>query len=288
MSNCRGHIRDRDVPEAVIREMESSDILRSWTGELRMGHYAYTRGTSRHRAYLIVRYAPLRKDAEGVLMVPPFIDFDMLLIALRLHRSEYVVIGTAAMAYAGAAGEKEHLVLPVEDRRVPHDEAAYPLGQRDVGPLEALIQQVRFGYENGLASSLRRFVESREKGKVDRFVDLIVALENLYGDDDNTSVAHKVAFRAAIVTGGNAGQRIRTYSLLKKAYGFRSAVVHGRPGKRRKQVDEMIREVEDVTRRSLRWFLSRGIEIGGMPSATDIDEMCYRSVPKQSLRRKYQ
>jgi hypothetical protein len=84
--------------------------------------------------------------------------------------------------------------------------------------------------ESQLAIAIRRFSGSHEpRHGQDRLLDLWIAIEALFSPDDASEVTFRVALNVAntVVV---AGVRPRTvFDWVKRAYGLRSDLVHGRP-----------------------------------------------------------
>lgn len=62
----------------------------------------------------------------------------------------------------------------------------------------------------------------------DRVLDLAIALESMFADD-NQEVAHKVATRSALLLGTSPTDSKRIMSTVKRFYDLRSKIVHGSP-----------------------------------------------------------
>jgi hypothetical protein len=115
---------------------------------------------------------------------------------------------------------------------------------------------------------------------MDTFIDLLIVLEVLYGDRDRTAVGHKIAFRAATIVAAKQDERLGIFKLLKKAYDKRSGIVHGGASDR-EWVVKNLGTMEDITRRSLKWFTARILETGRAPEGPDIDKVCFEATPVQ-------
>ena len=280
------------VPKQIAEEMRRSPILRDWVSVLEEGYYSEREMTPR---YVLFFFPPPgiadhwmndpRRDFEEAEQY-----FEAFLAALRIHSSNYVSIpGTRAIGVKASEfdaiyeGRQEAVRTPAvptlyNPRYNPPDEPAYSLESSDLTVVEDLVNGTVAAFKTRLAIALRRFLQSGEKETADRFIDLLVTLEVLYGDSDPTAAGHKIAFRAATVAGETIPQRTRIFSLLKKAYASRSAILHGRSA----GTDAPnLNEVEEITRRSLKWFVAKASETGEAPDGKDVDKLCFDSTPLQ-------
>jgi len=88
-----------------------------------------------------------------------------------------------------------------------------------------------------VALAARRLLNSRRReDEVDEIVDVCVALEALAGDSTPTEMTHKTSMRvAAILAHDGCAKSAEIFHAMKKVYGYRSAVVHGRADYKTKQ-----------------------------------------------------
>ena len=218
---------------------------------------------------------------------------DPLLAAFRLKKPERVFIPPSLMIgaaipnpeldsiFAGEApAQTEHLVFMDRPPYLQKDEAVYKLGKSDLPELELLCGLATRGFATRLEVPLRRFVGSQEKSPADRFVDLLVALEALYGDNDRAALAHKIAFRASTITVQAVDAREKMFKLLKQAYDRRSRILHGKAADV-KWVEENLKIIEQIVRWSLTWALRRLSSTGRVPDGRDVDKLCFENTPGQ-------
>lgn len=90
-----------------------------------------------------------------------------------------------------------------------------------------------------------------------KIVSYITAIECLF-TTSQTELSHRASERVAILKGGTKENKIKTYSLLKKAYDVRSKVVHGAILKGQNQE---LKEISTGLDQLLREFLSEKNEI---------------------------
>lgn len=94
--------------------------------------------------------------------------------------------------------------------------------------------------------ALDRFDQSYERSSpVDRFIDLIVALEALISEPE--AIGYKVALRSALLTKDTLEDRRAVRDLIKTAYDKRSRVLHGEKADRQ-WLEENIEHIEGAVR----------------------------------------
>ena len=84
----------------------------------------------------------------------------------------------------------------------------------------------------GLETSISRWVKSKDitpgPGWEDRFIELRIALEALYLDNDQGELSFRLATNAAWDLGATPSQRHSYHELLREAYRLSSRAIHGR------------------------------------------------------------
>jgi len=102
----------------------------------------------------------------------------------------------------------------------------------------------------------------------DSFLDLMVALENLYLKGITQELVYRLCLRISYLLGQNYEKRKTTFDLMKDAYEKRSKIVHGE--KVSKLTDQQLLETRELTRQSLKIFLKN-------PQIIDeLDEIIFR------------
>ena len=120
--------------------------------------------------------------------------------------------------------------------------------------------------------ALSRFNSSYERRElVDRLIDLVIALEALFNDGDPGSVTFKVALRSACWLKPPGDERVRLFHAIKKAYGTRSAAVHGRGGS--SPTDDQLNALEDTVRACLVKYLERRSQNEDEPVGNALDNL---------------
>ena len=156
-----------------------------------------------------------------------------------------------------------------------HEYGEYPL---DDATLECLIEFVDRFWDlldeipGNLKIAMARLSPSYEKRDLaDRLIDLVIALEALFGDGRTRGLAHKLAKRGAWWLHTTETERCATFRTIKKLYRYRNKVVHGKLG--RALPDHRVNDLECMVRSGLRKFLDWQVKHGETPSGTDIDDL---------------
>lgn len=125
------------------------------------------------------------------------------------------------------------------------------------------------------------YFSSVARGQLDlgvKIVNYCTVLESLFSTD-SAELSHKVAHRTAVFIGGTTENKIGTFTLVKKAYGTRSKVVHGASlGKdAAQQIRVISRELDDLVRKTLnKIFRSETIRIQFEASDEDMERYFLR------------
>ena len=120
---------------------------------------------------------------------------------------------------------------------------------------------------------MARFSSSYEKrDPADRLVDLVIALEALFGDSgDSSNLRYKLAMRGASWLHATECKRRVAFGTIKKFYDDRSSVVHGNLP--RNVTGKRVQKLECMVRSSLRKFLVWQVQHGKPPCGRDIDDL---------------
>jgi len=87
----------------------------------------------------------------------------------------------------------------------------------------------------------------------DAFIDLIIALENLYLKGEQLELGYKLRLRMSYLLGKRFEQKKEVFEDMKKAYDFRGRIIHG--GVRQDVSYEFFLKIRDYTRESLKLFV---------------------------------
>ena len=156
-----------------------------------------------------------------------------------------------------------------------HNRPDYPL---DDDTLDCLIQFIDGHWAvldkipPFLRTAIGRFNSSYERRDLaDRLIDLVIALEALFGDGEASSITYKVAMRGASWLHAPGSERCTTFRTIKKFYSERSKVVHGSSHK--DTISQRVDELEGMVRASLRRFLGHQVRKGKTPHGKEIDDL---------------
>ena len=154
-----------------------------------------------------------------------------------------------------------------------HDYGSYPLNDATLGSLVQFVEKfwpVLSNIPKNLQTAMARFSSSYEKRDVaDRMIDLIVALEALFGDGEAGGIAYKVAMRGACWMHAAENERYTAFDTIKELYRYRSKVIHGNSGK--DLTSQRVNQLEGMVRSGLRKFLDWQVQQGKTPRGKELD-----------------
>lgn len=120
--------------------------------------------------------------------------------------------------------------------------------------------------EERFSAAIRSLNNSRYLFDFDQRIMLIWAgIEGLLGVDGE--LRRRIALHAVILMGGELDQKFERFERIKKAYDFRSKVVHGS-----KRDDTRLSAEHDFAAGLLSDLLAKCVELGRVPSAKELDE----------------
>ena len=156
-----------------------------------------------------------------------------------------------------------------------HEYGEYPLDDATLGTLIKFSDRfwdVLDEIPKNLQTATARFSSSYEKRDLaDRLIDLVIALEALFGDGEPGGITYKIAMRGACWLREKENERCAAFDTIKKLYGYRSKVVHGNLGV--DFTDQRVNELEGMVRSALRKFLNWRVQHGKTPCGRDIDDL---------------
>ena len=133
-----------------------------------------------------------------------------------------------------------------------------------------------------IQTAMARFSSSYEKRDLaDRMIDLVIALEALFGDGEPGSITYKLAMRGACWLHATKNERRAAFDTIKKLYRHRSRVVHGNSSN--DLTGQRVNELEGIVRSSLRKFLDWRVQHGKTPDSRDIDDLIMAGKVWQAL-----
>lgn len=87
----------------------------------------------------------------------------------------------------------------------------------------------------------------------DSFLDLMIALENLFLKETHQELSYKLSIRMAYILGVDKKERINNFNFMRDAYNLRSKILHGE--KLDKLNNKKFLELRKLTRKSIIYFL---------------------------------
>lgn len=138
------------------------------------------------------------------------------------------------------------------------EESIYTFRQDDLTTINSLFKEItgwrNSGVLNHLEIPLYRFHSAYLGPIEERLVDQIIALESLYLNDPQ-ELSYKLAMRTAYSLGNTREARNEIFNNMKKAYNYRSKIIHGNDPPTREQLRELVPRVEEYLRQSLKKYL---------------------------------
>lgn len=192
----------------------------------------------------------------------------------------------------GIFAPEEHLGGASEVKRF-HEEGPYPLNyhagfsgifvieEDEVDSIVDFVNDLENVPTDSFAVALNRFHLYFDRDFVqDRAIDLMVALESMFSDEDAEAIAYKIALRAACLIESETQERRDLFNFLKRAYRMRSSIVHGRGGSSWLEdrtyipTQTNLDSLEGVVRKSLLRFL-RSAQMGIFLQPSDLDSYLF-------------
>jgi len=193
-----------------------------------------------------------------------------LITALRLHQKGRIVAGlltSAAFHNSEWSVGGSTIWTSVSNILFFEEEPTYKLRQSDLQKFITLFQQIRQWRDSNIIDkieiALERFHSSYHDDIEDRIIDQMIAFESLFLSD-NQELTYKLSLRAAFLLGNTAPKRDIIVKDLKKAYNYRSRIVHGDNPPSRDELRLIVPKTEEYLRQSIRRFfllLSQGYSL---------------------------
>jgi len=184
-----------------------------------------------------------------------------LVTALRLCHEGRIAVGPLILAITSDSGwsvGNTESWTRVSENDFLHKEPKYILRQSDIPEVKNLLQDIRKWRETRVLDAvdiaLRRSHSSYHGDIEDRIIDQMIAFESLYLGSEQ-ELTYKLASRAAFLLRKRKDYRILIFNNLKKAYNYRSRIVHGDNPPSRKELRAIVPKTEDYLRQSIRKFL---------------------------------
>jgi hypothetical protein len=162
------------------------------------------------------------------------VDVPSLQFASALSLGQYVTFGRDPMI-AWTLTSTDRVVIRIDQAKAILD--CWNIIRPNANP------KLRPNLENALH---RYLLSETRNSKNDKLVDLMIAVESLYGDSKNTTeLSFRMSLRASQFAEGNRERKQQIHKSFRKAYELRSAVVHGkRPAEQ--DIEKCIDEIRPV------------------------------------------
>jgi len=143
---------------------------------------------------------------------------------IEVHRGPYWISGDENVELMR---QRRHTKAPVIRGFWPFPHI-YDVCEADIKPMIEFVERIRDAPRQNFEVALRRFHMSFDRDLVeDQAIDWFIALESLFSEDSE-AIGHKIALRVAYLLEIESNRRKELFSFLKKAYGQRSTIVHGK------------------------------------------------------------
>ena len=146
----------------------------------------------------------------------------------------------------------------VSKRDFLHQDPKYVLHQSDVPHVNELIGNLaklrKLEKLDAINIALRRFNSAYHGCIEDRIIDQMIAFESLYLGSEQ-ELTYKLASRAAFLLRKRKDYRILVFNNVKKAYNYRSRIVHGDNPPSIDELRAIVPKTEDYLRQSIHKFL---------------------------------
>ena len=186
-----------------------------------------------------------------------------LVTALRLYQKGRIVAGL--LTYAAFNNSEWSVGGSTIWTRVSkilffEEEPTYKLKQSELQKFITLFQKIRQWRASGIINSaeiaLERFHSAYHDNIEDRIIDQMIAFESLYIAADEKGIKKKLSLRTAFLLRNRTDYRNKVISNMKKAYKYRSDIVHDNNPPNRDTLREVVNYTGDYLRQSIIRFLS--------------------------------
>ncbi len=237
-------------------------------------HKRYTSAAQRHylSEFEWAAFLPyIRSNVEGLSLEERFSigfkehdrDRDLwvdLVTALRLYHRGRLVAGpliSASFHNSQWSFGGTTIWTHVSELNFFEEKPKYVLHGSEVLEVNNLLQNIRNWRNTGILEiidvALRRFHSAYHGPIEDRIIDQMIAFESLFLGDSQ-ELTYKLAQRAAFLL-GRRSSRETIFNNMKKAYKYRSRIVHGDNPPSRDELRGIISKTEDYLRQSIQRFL---------------------------------
>ena len=184
-----------------------------------------------------------------------------LMTALRLHKNGRIVAGLLTLT----TFKNSELTIrshtswtSVSSMDFFQENPIYNLRNTDVSKVNKLLLNIRKWRDtkilNNINIALERFHSAYHGDIEDRLIDQMIALESLYLANEQ-ELTYKLALRIAFLLRKRKDHRNIVFANIKKAYRYRSRIVHGNNPPIRDELRPVVSDTGDYLRQSIQRFL---------------------------------
>jgi hypothetical protein len=236
----------------TIRKMNDAEYI--LFNEIPTDPRAFPAGLLRDRVEYLAELSVEAKRGEAALGSLDQDRFWWLVAILKVAGEGsflYHNIWTFPSGWTGTVTSVGNVVRPR-----PHPSRRYTLNESDLPTVSVLwARAARYvgAPQPFWFLALKRFSEGVNRaGDDEALLDYWIACESLFGDDEQRGeMSYRLSLRLAYFVGRDPSERAEIRTLAKKAYGTRSAIVHGAKKVETKRVAGHAKSMENLTRRAL-------------------------------------
>lgn len=148
---------------------------------------------------------------------------------------------------------------PISSMEFVDEPSTYKFSKSDYPKINDLFTMIRSWRKSNILDKLKIPIErfhSAYHGPIeDRIIDQMIAFESLYLGNEQ-ELTYRLALRVAFLLRQRKDHRIIIFNNIKKAYNYRSRIVHGDNPPSRDELRAIIPNTEEYLRQSIRRFLS--------------------------------
>ncbi|MDP8965798.1 MAG: HEPN domain-containing protein [Cyanobacteriota bacterium] len=219
---------------------------------------------------------PINKQVQ--ILTPTTRIFDEVITALRLLKEGRVERQDTYMRpeYPGQLAVVNTHMGKI-NQRFPISQT-YALSETDMPALIEILTAIKSGrIPVRLQTAVDRVNFAAERDRADdRLLDLLIAMEALFGDSQG-AIGYKIGLRCAVFVENDYEKRSRITQLINDAYSRRSALVHGGKSKSmgtlRLTTDEIVKELLFLIQKSTNLIIKRLLSGGNIPDGQEFDKM---------------
>ena len=138
------------------------------------------------------------------------------------------------------------------------EDPTYEFRQTDMPEVNSLLVNIRKWREDKILDkiniTLERFHSAYHGSIEDRIIDQMIAFESLYLDNEQ-ELTYKLSLRTAFMLRRRKDHREKVFDNMRKAYSYRSKIVHGNNPPNRETLRPIVAKTQDYLRQSIRRFL---------------------------------